>query len=88
MEAVLHPTAALLPFDMAHRLSVPPLLTLVIGLVLLLLYLLPARLAFWGQHRNRYAIAALDVLLGWTVLGWGAALLWAVVPSRDRRDPP
>jgi hypothetical protein len=35
------------------------------------------------KKRNATAILALDLLLGWTVLGWVAALVWALT-----RDPP
>lgn len=40
-------------------------------------YLAPVIVAYGRGHHNRHAIAALDVLLGWTVIGWIASLVWA-----------
>lgn len=41
------------------------------------MYWIPALVAFARQHHNRGAIAVLNFLLGWTVAGWIAALIWA-----------
>lgn len=53
------------------------------------LYFLPTILAFGKGHHNRAAIACLNVLLGWTLLGWVVALVWAFtrVASGDRQAP-
>lgn len=48
-----------------------------IGL-LILLYLLPSIVAARRHHNNEGAIVALNLLLGWTFLGWVAALVWAL----------
>lgn len=40
-------------------------------------YLLPLFLAFARGHASRWAILIVTVLLGWTVLGWFIALIWA-----------
>jgi hypothetical protein len=50
--------------------------------VLLVLYLIPTGVAWWRSHHQLMAIAALNVLLGWTVLGWIAALVWALTVVR------
>lgn len=42
------------------------------------LYLWPTVEASLRQHPNLAALAALNVLLGWTLLGWVAALVWAL----------
>lgn len=51
------------------------------GLALLALligcYFIPAVIAFTRGHHNRVAIFILNLLLGWTVLGWVAAIVWA-----------
>ena len=49
---------------------------------LLGVYMLPATLALLRGHRNRGAVVALNVLAGWTVIGWLIALIWSI-----RRDP-
>lgn len=42
----------------------------------LLVYFIPT---FVGRNkRNANAICALNVFLGWTILGWVAALVWAM----------
>ena len=62
--------------------------------LLVALYLIPTRIAYVRKHRNRQAIAAVNVLFGWTILGWGLALVWAMTAdvespalvSMPRRD--
>lgn len=51
----------------------------VMVVVLVLLYLLPNMLALAGGKRRRWKIVAINVLLGWTVIGWIAAMVmnWA-----------
>lgn len=50
-------------------------LFLVIGA--LILYFLPANIAGMRHHRNAGAITVLNLFLGWTFIGWVAALVWA-----------
>lgn len=46
-------------------------------LVCLFIYFIPAVEATRIGHRNAKAIAVLNAFLGWTVLGWIVALVWA-----------
>ena len=47
--------------------------------LLIALYFLPAIIsASRGKHSNRSAILALNLLLGWTLIGWVVALVWAL----------
>ena len=48
-------------------------------IILVLLYFLPALLAH-NKH-NFTGIFLLNALLGWTVVGWFAALIWACVEA-------
>lgn len=41
-------------------------------------YPVPLIIAFKRGHPNRVAIAALNLLTGWTFLGWVASLVWAL----------
>ena len=41
-------------------------------------YFLPALVALMRKHRQTTAIMALNLLLGWTFIGWVAALIWAL----------
>lgn len=45
------------------------------------LYFVPLAIAMMRRHRNTLAIGLLNVFLGWTVLGWIGALIWAVIKS-------
>ena len=47
----------------------------VFGLAGLALYLLPTIIGF--RKRNASAIFALNLLLGWTLVGWVVSLVWA-----------
>lgn len=42
------------------------------------LYFLPAILAFARSKRDSVAILVLNLLLGWTAIGWVIALVWAL----------
>ncbi len=50
-------------------------LFLLLGLVV---YLVPALLAFTKGHPNRRGIFALNLLTGWSVIGWALALVWSL----------
>jgi hypothetical protein len=42
------------------------------------IYFLPTILAFARNKRDTAAILLLNLLLGWTMIGWVVALVWAV----------
>lgn len=51
-----------------------------IGVILLgLLYFLPTIAAL--NHKQLTAIFALNVLLGWTFIGWAIAFVWALTKN-------
>ncbi|MBV8738370.1 MAG: superinfection immunity protein [Alphaproteobacteria bacterium] len=43
----------------------------------LAVYFLPALIACSRHHHNASAIFVLNLLAGWTVIGWIAAIVWA-----------
>ena len=51
---------------------------LVIALIFAL-YFMPTFIAFLRQHKNKLVIFLLNLLLGWTVLGWVVSLVWSVM---------
>jgi hypothetical protein len=51
--------------------------TALVILFVILLYFFPTSIAFKRGHHNKRAIFALNILLGWTFLGWVVALVWA-----------
>jgi len=46
-------------------------------------YFLPTIVARGREHRQMIAIAVLNALLGWTVLGWVVALVWACMAQPE-----
>ena len=50
------------------------------GLAVAMIYAAPALIAAWRRHRRAERIALLNLLLGWTVIGWLVLLVWAVRP--------
>ena len=51
---------------------------LVIFAMVLGVYFLPTVVAMMRNHHNAGAILVLNLLLGWTLLGWVAALVWSL----------
>ncbi len=50
----------------------------------LLLYLIPSFVAAARNHDKRVVIFALNLVLGWTVIGWIGALIWSL--TRPRKE--
>lgn len=50
-------------------------------IVVIAVYLAPTAVAF-GRHHNVGAVAAVNVLVGWTVIGWIVALVMALGSNR------
>lgn len=56
----------------------------VLLLVVVALYFLPLAIALRWHHPNAAAIAVINFLFGWTLIGWVAALVWALYQTPDR----
>lgn len=56
-----------------HLLILLPILALICTA-----YFVPTIVAYARQKRNAGAILALNIFLGWTVIGWVVALVWAL----------
>jgi hypothetical protein len=54
------------------------IIVIVVGLCGLALYLTPYFVARSRDKKNSTAIFALNVLLGWTLIGWVISLVWAL----------
>lgn len=53
-------------------------MTALIGLlVIFAIYFLPCIVATLRKHRQQLAIFVLNLLLGWTLVGWVVAMVWA-----------
>jgi len=49
-----------------------------------LLYLLPTIVAVQRRKQNALSIMMVNLYLGWTILGWIAAMVWAHSVDRER----
>lgn len=54
-------------------------------IILFVLYWLPTAIALFRKHHNKWAILVLNLLLGWTVIGWIAALVWSFTSVQSQR---
>lgn len=61
--------------------------SILILVLLLILYFAPAIVARRRLHTSRTGIVVLNLLLGWTLIGWIVALVWAY-SGPDNRDAP
>ena len=52
-------------------------LVILLGILLVLFYFIPAFVANEKNHPQASAITILNLFLGWTLLGWVIALVWA-----------
>jgi len=61
------------------------------GFILLLLaaafYFLPSVIANQRETNHLGTIFLINLVFGWTVLGWIAALIWAIVEKPDSEQP-
>ena len=55
------------------------LLEMLLVILIFTSYFLPTLIAFLRRHKNKLAIFLLNLLLGWTVLGWVISLVWSVM---------
>ncbi|MCY1396642.1 Superinfection immunity protein [compost metagenome] len=60
------------------------LISMLFFLVAPLLYLLPTIEAILKKHRRVVPIALVNVLLGWSLIGWVVAYVWSFIPVEDK----
>lgn len=51
----------------------------------LLVYCLPTLVAAGRRHSDLISVLALNLLLGWTLIGWATSLVWALNHQSPRR---
>jgi len=64
--------------------AVDGLIGLAVLAVAVAAYFLPLIIAVMRSHPNAGALAALNLLLGWTLLGWVGALVWSLLSKPQR----
>ena len=67
-----------------HNITFPFIVLLTTGFI----YFLPAVVATAREHHQRPAIAVLNLLLGWTLIGWALALVWACTATTKKGTAP
>jgi hypothetical protein len=50
-------------------------------------YFLPSAIAITRHTKHSGAIFAINFFFGWTILGWIAALIWAIVETPEEPKP-
>ena len=62
----------------------PALVFIIIGLAV---YFIPSGMAVLREHSQLPALFLLNLFLGWTFLGWVAALVWAFINQPTVAQP-
>jgi hypothetical protein len=72
------------------RPETPPELILLNGSLFLLGYFIPTFMVLFRQRDRRLKVFLVNLLAGWTIIGWMVAFVWAVTLPWDfgRRRPP
>ncbi len=63
------------------------IVAIIIVLAALWIHFMPTVEAYRTDHPQRRAIAMLNIIGGWTVIGWIGAMVWAHT-ARDQRPNP
>jgi uncharacterized membrane protein len=53
--------------------------TILMLMAIVLIYMLPTFIAFGREHPRRQDVAVINILFGWTLIGWIGAFLWAAL---------
>ena len=64
----------ILPMEIAER------ILLVVGAIL---YFVPTVLAWWMHVKSARAIFYVNLVFGWTIVGWIVALMWAMAERNE-----
>ena len=74
MEAATGVTASPMPLFLTAG---PFLIVLLAAIVILSIYMIPSIVAVKRKHYDKTAIIVLNIFLGWSLVGWIVALVWA-----------
>ena len=60
----------------------------IVGVMIgLVIYFIPCLVASRRDHRNAMPIFILNLLLGWTFIGWVTAMVWAFTDNVKPKNP-
>ena len=51
---------------------------ILVCVLMLAVYFLPSYVAYRNKHKDQTAILALNLMAGWTFVGWVISLVWAL----------
>ena len=51
--------------------------TVIMLIIVVFIYMLPTLIAFGREHPRRLDLAVVNILFGWTLIGWLACFFWA-----------
>jgi tetratricopeptide (TPR) repeat protein len=74
--------------DVAENVIDPTMVWLLILAAVIAIYFLPTLVGRARNHNNSMAIFALNILLGWTFLGWVIAIVWALTADVKKTGAP
>jgi len=52
-------------------------------IIVAIFYFIPAMIAYHRRHKNAGAITALNLFLGWSLIGWVVAIVWAFTDNTN-----
>lgn len=52
--------------------------TVIVFTFMMLVYMIPGLIAYHRGHHNALAIAMTNLVFGWSLIGWGIALIWSL----------
>lgn len=58
---------------------------MIYGIIILVLYFVPAVTAYENKKKNRKSILVINLFLGWTFIGWIVALAMAVGKDTEKQ---
>ena len=59
--------------------------TILMVLAIVVIYMLPTLIAFGREHPRRQDITVVNILLGWTLIGWIGVFLWALLTQVEEQ---
>jgi hypothetical protein len=59
-------------------LSIGHVIVMLMMLGMVVGYFIPSVIAYKREHHNKAAIICINLLLGWTFVGWVASLAWSL----------